>query len=150
MCGVTTDDVPQSAALAHPTSAPGDTAGHRPGPVAPLMLAALGVVFGDIGASPLYSLQTVFSIDHNAVDATPDDVYGVISLVFWSVTTIVSVKYVSLVMRADNGGEGGILALTALLRGSFRRPGRRTSSRCSASSAPRCSTAIRSSPRRSR
>lgn len=80
------------------------------------MLAALGVVFGDIGTSPLYSLQTVFSIDHNSVAPTPLDVYGVISLVFWSILTIVSLKYVLLVMRADNDGEGGILALTALLR----------------------------------
>ena len=59
-----------------------------------LVIAALGVVFGDIGTSPLYSLQTVFSLDHNKVQATPGDVYGVISLVFWSITLIVSVKYV--------------------------------------------------------
>ncbi|HST63848.1 MAG TPA: potassium transporter Kup [Mycobacteriales bacterium] len=81
-----------------------------------LVVAALGVVFGDIGTSPLYSLQTVFSLDHNKVQATPGDVYGVISLVFWSVTLIVSVKYVSIVMRADNHGEGGVLALAALVR----------------------------------
>ena len=81
-----------------------------------LVVAALGVVFGDIGTSPLYSLQTVFSLDHNKVQATPGDVYGVISLVFWSVTLIVSVKYVSIVMRADNHGEGGVLALAALIR----------------------------------
>jgi KUP system potassium uptake protein len=81
-----------------------------------LMLAALGVVFGDIGTSPLYSLQTVFSLDHNKVQATPTDVYGVISLVFWSVTLIVSIKYVTIVMRADNHGEGGVLALAALVR----------------------------------
>ncbi len=87
-----------------------------------LLLAALGIVFGDIGTSPLYALQTVYSIDHNAVEPTPDDVYGVVSLVFWSVTTIVSVKYVVLVMRADNEGEGGILALTALLRRLMRGP----------------------------
>jgi len=81
-----------------------------------LVVAALGVVFGDIGTSPLYSLQTVFSLDHSKVAATPADVYGVISLVFWSVTLIVSVKYVSIVMRADNHGEGGVLALAALVR----------------------------------
>lgn len=93
-------------------------------PIAGLLLAAIGVVFGDIGTSPLYSLQTVFSIDHNRVAPTPLDVYGIISLVFWAVTTIVSVKYVALVMRADNKAEGGILALTALLRRviSGRRP----------------------------
>lgn len=81
-----------------------------------LALAALGVVFGDIGTSPLYSMQTVFSIDHHAVTPSHDDVMGIISLVFWSILLIVCVKYVSLVMRADNEGEGGILALMALLR----------------------------------
>jgi KUP system potassium uptake protein len=81
-----------------------------------LSLGALGVVFGDIGTSPLYSLQTVFNADHRAVHATSGDVYGVISLVFWSITMIVSVKYVTFIMRADNGGEGGIMALTALVQ----------------------------------
>ena len=84
--------------------------------VTTLVIAALGVVFGDIGTSPLYSLQTVFSLDHNKVQATPGDVYGVISLVFWSITLIVSVKYVTIIMRADNHGEGGVLALAALIR----------------------------------
>ena len=81
-----------------------------------LTLGALGIVFGDIGTSPLYSLQTVFSIEHNTVQPTPGDVFGVISMVFWSITLLVSVKYIALVMRADNDGEGGILALVALLR----------------------------------
>jgi KUP system potassium uptake protein len=85
--------------------------------MAALTLGALGVVFGDIGTSPLYALQTVFTADNHAVHATPGDVYGVISLVFWSITMIVSVKYVTFIMRADNGGEGGIMALTALLQG---------------------------------
>ncbi len=84
--------------------------------MAALTLGALGVVFGDIGTSPLYALQTVFTADHHAVHATSGDVYGVISLVFWSITMIVSVKYVSFIMRADNGGEGGIMALTALVQ----------------------------------
>jgi KUP system potassium uptake protein len=84
--------------------------------IAALSLGALGVVFGDIGTSPLYSLQTVFNADHRAVHATSGDVYGVISLVFWSITMIVSVKYVTFIMRADNGGEGGIMALTALVQ----------------------------------
>jgi KUP system potassium uptake protein len=74
------------------------------------------VVFGDIGTSPLYALQTVFSIDHGVVRATNADVYGVISLVFWSITVVVSVKYVVFVLRADNHGEGGVMALAALLR----------------------------------
>jgi KUP system potassium uptake protein len=82
--------------------------------MAALTLGALGVVFGDIGTSPLYALQAVFG-GHNEVRATAGDVYGVISLVFWTITMIVSVKYVSFVMRADNRGEGGIMALTALL-----------------------------------
>jgi len=81
-----------------------------------LALGALGVVFGDIGTSPLYALQTVFTADDNAVQTTPVDVYGVISLVFWAITLIVSVKYVTFILRADNDGEGGIMALTALLR----------------------------------
>lgn len=82
-------------------------------------LAALGVVFGDIGTSPLYALQTVFTLDHAAVRPTPSDVYGVISMVFWSVTLIVSVKYVTIVMRADNDGEGGVMALAGLARRAF-------------------------------
>ena len=81
-----------------------------------LSVGALGVVFGDIGTSPLYALQTVFSLDHHAVKATQSDVYGVISLVFWSVTIVVSVKYVAFIMRADNDGEGGVMALAALAR----------------------------------
>src|ERR1035437_3874215 len=88
-----------------------------------LTLGALGVVFGDIGTSPLYALQTVFQADGHAVRPIPGDVYGVISLVFWSITMIVSVKYVSFIMRADNEGEGGIMALTALLqRARIKRP----------------------------
>src|ERR1700709_1796929 len=79
-----------------------------------LVLAALGVGFGDIGTSPLPALHAVFSIDNGAVRPTPGDVYGVISLMFWSITLIVSIKYVSVIMRADNGGEGGVMALAAL------------------------------------
>ncbi|HIT74839.1 MAG TPA: KUP/HAK/KT family potassium transporter, partial [Candidatus Avipropionibacterium avicola] len=79
------------------------------------MLGALGVVFGDIGTSPLYSLQTVFSTHHNAVAPTEADVLGVISMVLWCLITIVTVSYIGLIMRADNQGEGGILALTALI-----------------------------------
>jgi KUP system potassium uptake protein len=88
---------------------------HRGGMLA-LSLGALGVVFGDIGTSPLYALQTVFSIDNGAVRPVPGDVYGVLSLVFWSILVIVSVKYVVFVMRAGNDGEGGIMALAALIR----------------------------------
>jgi KUP system potassium uptake protein len=84
--------------------------------VAALVLGALGVVFGDIGTSPLYALQTVFTADHHAVHTTSADVYGVVSLVFWSITLIVSIKYVTFLMRASNNGEGGIMALTSLLQ----------------------------------
>ena len=93
-----------------------------------LVLAALGIVFGDIGTSPLYALQTVFSIDHGAVRPTQADVYGVISMMFWSVTLIVSVKYISVLMRADNDGEGGVMALTALARRLYAHRGGRSAS----------------------
>ena len=85
------------------------------GPLLGLALAAFGVVFGDIGTSPLYAVQTVFSIDDHAVRPSPSDVYGVVSLIFWSVTLVVTIKYVTLVLRADNDGEGGIMALAALV-----------------------------------
>ena len=89
--------------------------------MAALALGALGVVFGDIGTSPLYALQAVFTADNHAVHTTTGDVYGVISLVFWSITMIVTVKYVTFIMRADNEGEGGIMALTALIDGARLR-----------------------------
>ncbi|HET8953731.1 MAG TPA: potassium transporter Kup [Solirubrobacteraceae bacterium] len=81
-----------------------------------ITLAALGIVFGDIGTSPLYAMHTVFAIDRQ-LRPTEATVYGVISLVFWAITLVVSVKYVTLIMRADNHGEGGIMALIALVRG---------------------------------
>jgi KUP system potassium uptake protein len=90
------------------------SARHRLG-MSALALGALGVVFGDIGTSPLYAMQTVFSADHGAVKPTEQDVFGVISLVFWSITLIVSIEFVLFIMRADNDGEGGILALIAKL-----------------------------------
>jgi KUP system potassium uptake protein len=68
---------------------------------AALTLAALGVVFGDIGTSPLYAIQTVFAIDNRVVRPSSADVYGVVSLVFWSIALVVSVKYVTFIMRAD-------------------------------------------------
>ena len=82
-----------------------------------LELGALGVVFGDIGTSPLYTVQTVFSpSDPHRVPVSTENVYGVISLIFWAVVAIVMVTYVLLVMRADNDGEGGIMALITLIR----------------------------------
>ncbi|MFD0634809.1 potassium transporter Kup [Catenulispora yoronensis] len=80
------------------------------------MLGALGVVFGDIGTSPLYAMQTIFNSDGGQVGTAQDAVYGVVSLVFWAITLIVSVKYVTFILRTDNDGEGGIMALTALIQ----------------------------------
>lgn len=81
------------------------------------MVAALGVVFGDIGTSPIYTLQTVFNPqDPHPIAATAENVYGIVSLVFWSVIIIVTVTYVLLAMRADHDGEGGLLALLTQLR----------------------------------
>lgn len=96
-------------------------------------LAALGVVFGDIGTSPLYAMQTLFSADHNAVQATFPHVTGAISLVLWSLILVVTVKYVLIVLRADHHGEGGVLSLATLVRRridptAFRRPSRATAS----------------------
>ena len=71
-------------------------------------------MFGDIGTSPLYALKTVFLLDGGAVRPNQDDVFGVISLMFWSITIIVSIKYLGILMRADNDGEGGVMALAAL------------------------------------
>jgi KUP system potassium uptake protein len=83
--------------------------------LAGLSLAALGVVYGDIGTSPLYALMQCFHPVHG-VPATPENVLGVLSLVLWSLNFVISYKYISRVMRADNQGEGGILALLALVR----------------------------------
>ncbi|HLA12637.1 MAG TPA: potassium transporter Kup [Pyrinomonadaceae bacterium] len=78
-----------------------------------LSLTALGVVYGDIGTSPLYAIRECFHGPH-AVAATPENIMGVLSLIFWSLVIIISVKYLVFVLRADNHGEGGILSLTAL------------------------------------
>jgi KUP system potassium uptake protein len=82
--------------------------------LAGLSLTALGVVYGDIGTSPLYAFREAFNPEHG-LRPTPDAVHGVLSLILWSLIVIVTVKYVALVLRADNQGEGGILALLALL-----------------------------------
>ncbi|WP_432000169.1 potassium transporter Kup [Streptomyces sioyaensis] len=90
------------------------------------MIGALGVVFGDIGTSPIYTLQTVFNpSDPHPVPVSTENVYGVVALVFWSVVIIVMVTYVLLAMRADNDGEGGIMALITLLRRWSGQRGRR-------------------------
>ena len=82
--------------------------------LAVLTLGALGVVYGDIGTSPLYALRECFHGAHG-IAPTRDNVLGVLSLIFWSLTLIISIKYLVFVMRADNKGEGGILALLALV-----------------------------------
>ncbi len=79
----------------------------------PLAVAAMGVVYGDIGTSPLYTMKEVFNGPH-AVAVTPENLLGILSLVFWALTITVSLKYVMFITRADNKGEGGIMALTAL------------------------------------
>jgi KUP system potassium uptake protein len=92
-----------------------------------LMVGALGVVFGDIGTSPIYTMATVFDpTDPHPVPVNTANVYGVVSLVFWSIIMVVSVTYVSLAMRADNDGEGGIMALITLLQQKLSKQGRRT------------------------
>jgi KUP system potassium uptake protein len=92
-----------------------------------LELGALGVVFGDIGTSPLYTVQTLFSpSDPHPVRASTGNIYGSISLIFWAVMIIVTITYVLLVMRADNDGEGGIMALITLIRRYGVPSGRRT------------------------
>ena len=93
----------------HPAIMTGDTA--KTGLPA-LMLGAIGVVFGDIGTSPLYTMKEVFGGHHLAMNES--NILGILSLVFWSLVLVVSVKYVSIMMRADNKGEGGILALLSL------------------------------------
>ena len=80
---------------------------HRSG-LLTLTLGAVGVVYGDIGTSPLYALKEVFA--HGHVPLTPENIHGVLSMIFWTLTVVVSLKYVSLILRADNNGEGGILA----------------------------------------
>src|SRR5437588_5651855 len=82
-------------------------------PLAPLVIGAIGIVFGDIGTSPLYTLRECFTGAHG-LPLTEANVYGILSVVFWAITIIVTLKYVTLIMRADNHGEGGIMALTAL------------------------------------
>jgi KUP system potassium uptake protein len=87
-------------------------AARSPSATAGLTLGALGVVYGDIGTSPLYALKEVFHGGH--VATTPDNILGVLSLLFWTMTVVVSFKYVLLILRADNNGEGGLIAMLAL------------------------------------
>src|SRR6266542_5349250 len=113
--------LPEAAPASSPTTLPVATPvphGQRAAPtgraLAALALGALGVVYGDIGTSPLYALKECFAGPH-AVSPSPENVLGVLSLVFWAITFVVTFKYLTFVMRADNNGEGGILALMALV-----------------------------------
>src|ERR671931_1897243 len=82
-----------------------------------LVIGALGVVFGDIGTSPIYTIQTAFDpSDPHPIQESLQSIFGVVSLIFWAVTLIVTIKYVGLVMSADNHGEGGIMALISQIR----------------------------------
>jgi KUP system potassium uptake protein len=99
-----------------------DPAGPHRQRMATLMVGAIGVVYGDIGTSPLYTLRTAFSGEH-ALSLTTENVLGVLSMIFWALVIVVTLKYITLIMRADNRGEGGILALTALVsRGTENQP----------------------------
>jgi len=91
---------------------------------ATLTLAALGVVYGDIGTSPLYAIKEVFGGAHHPVPIDEGSVLGILSLVFWALMTVVSIKYIAFIMRANNKGEGGIMALMALVLRGERDPGR--------------------------
>ncbi len=84
-----------------------------------LSLAALGIVFGDIGTSPLYAIRECFHGEYG-IEAAQDNILGVLSLMFWALTIIVSLKYLTFILRADNKGEGGVIALTALLGSGIR------------------------------
>jgi KUP system potassium uptake protein len=83
--------------------------------LAKLALGAIGVVYGDIGTSPLYALKECVTLPHGVTAAASANIFGLLSLIFWSITLVVSVKYLLFVMRADNDGEGGVLALMALV-----------------------------------
>src|SRR5215467_2540006 len=86
-----------------------------------LSLTALGIVYGDIGTSPLYALQQCFTSKEFSIAPTPENVYGVLSLIVWLLVLVVAIKYIVFIMRADNRGEGGILALLALILQQERR-----------------------------
>ncbi len=109
---------PTPASGAHGPSSHGSGAGHLA-----LVVGAIGVVFGDIGTSPLYTLKEAFS-PHYGLDSDHDTVLGVLSLAFWALMIVVTLKYVTIIMRADNEGEGGIMALMALAQRTLKNGSR--------------------------
>ena len=90
-----------------PNLAFGNSVAHKRGGIFALSLAAMGVVFGDIGTSPLYALKACFNTLNDS-SLTQDSIFGVVSIIFWALVFVVSLKYVFFVMRANNHGEGGI------------------------------------------
>src|SRR5215217_5912953 len=107
------------AVTAPEVSDPPSSAAHGPaqahgGPLLKMAVGAIGVVFGDIGTSPLYALRDTFA-GHHPLPLDRLHVFGIVSLMFWSMMIIVTIKYVTVIMRADNKGEGGSLALLALI-----------------------------------
>ena len=105
-----------SESVSHLIDDPSDEQGHSHagGPVYKLIIGAIGIVFGDIGTSPIYAFRETFA-GHHAITPDPLRIYGVLSLIFWSMMIVVTIKYVTIIMRADNKGEGGSLALLALI-----------------------------------
>ena len=109
-----TDPIPAAPSTADSSAVAGDSGHHHRESLSTLAIGAIGVVFGDIGTSPLYSLKVSFTGPHPlAVD--PAHIYGVLSLIFWTMMLIVTIKYVFVILNADNKGEGGSLALLALI-----------------------------------
>src|SRR3954453_20474105 len=97
------------------TEAPQDTShGHAQGPLYKLAIGAVGVVFGDIGTSPIYSFRETFA-GHHPLSPDAFHIHAVLSMIFWSMVIVVTVKYVTIIMSGDNKGEGGSLALLALI-----------------------------------
>jgi KUP system potassium uptake protein len=109
----------------HKTSAKGAAgelmSSHSKQALPAITVAAIGVVFGDIGTSPLYALKEIFN-GHHPIPVTPENILGVLSLVFWAIIVLVTIKYVAIIMRADNRGEGGSLALLALVTERAKNP----------------------------
>ncbi|MBV9884468.1 MAG: KUP/HAK/KT family potassium transporter, partial [Sphingomonadaceae bacterium] len=110
----------------HATDQPAEpSAGHHPkASLATLAVSAIGIVFGDIGTSPIYAFRETFSGHHDLANG-PVEILGVLSLIFWSMMIVVTLKYVIVIMRADNKGEGGSLALLALINRKTSEGGKR-------------------------